>query len=119
MSREFCYGDEVTGQLAYLADGLPVQEIKGVIASLDWGPEDEIVHAVVRRADGKVFSVVPDSLQYQVDRNGFAFRYDKRYNSLTVLRNDNKLLDPKWVKRTGVYKLCDSMAPGRRRKRAK
>jgi hypothetical protein len=57
----------------------------------------------------RVHRVRPESIRYAVDKNGFSFAADRETNKLTIRRNDGKLFNPTWMKRTGLKKLMQSM----------
>jgi hypothetical protein len=55
------------------------------------------------------YSVRPSSLRLATDKNGFNFAVNHATGSITLRRNDAKMLSAKWMKKTGVRKLMQSM----------
>lgn len=107
--REFFHGDEVEAKALPFVGGKG-NIVRGSLNSMNCGMGDELLGACVMREDGLNVAVYPKSIRYAVDSNGFSFQVDARNGSVTVRRNDNKILDRRWMQRWGVRKLAESMS---------
>ena len=116
MPHDFYIGDEVT---AVTTDG---RRIQGKISGLDFGKGDTLTRAIVHTGGNTAedfHDVVPESLAYVVDQNGFWFKVDPNYATILIGRNDGLLLDPAWIKRKGAELLFRSMHPTHARRRVR
>lgn len=108
---DFIIGDDVK---ARTRDG---RRIQGVIVGMDFGKDDDILQCIVmNRKTRQSREVEPSTLRYQTDANGFFFKTDPRAATVTVGRNDRKLLDEEWFAKIGRLKLFASMKVYRRKK---
>lgn len=107
--REWSHGDEV------YAHALKDKSlVRGAIAQLTWGADKEgndIVKGCVVYDDVTelLWSVDPATLRYVTDVNGFYFKGDAVYGSITIGRNDDLLLNKTWVAATGAFLIYQSL----------